>query len=172
MKSGKSLELIARVAPYKVANKTVLLVQSSKNTRETTIMSRSGLSVAALCVGSLSEVHDPFDVIGIDEIHMFDAADAAVIEQWLADGKVVIISGLDLDYRGKLVPIVQKLLELQPEERVSKQAVCEVCHNFTAQYSQILQNKKPIVEGLPLVTPEDGTYTYEARCRKCMVRSS
>lgn len=170
MKSGKSLELIARVAPYEFANQQVLYVQPEANVRDTGISSRLGINTKAISVTSLEDISTPFDVIGIDEANMFDPKDAEVIEKWLTQGRSVFISGLDLDYRGKMPPIILKLLELKPETIITKIAVCDICKQYRAQFTQIVHEGEPILSGLPLITPEDGTYTYQARCRECFVK--
>ncbi len=170
MKSGKSLELIARVAPYEFAKQKVVLVQPTKHVRDKGIRSRAGIKAEALAADSLSEVSEQFDVIGIDEIHMFPDEDVEYIEQWLRDGKQIIVSGLDVDYRGSMPPIVKALFEQKPDEVITKKAVCDVCRDYTAQFSQILHKGKPVLEGLPYIVPEDGTYEYQARCRVCFTR--
>jgi thymidine kinase len=171
MKSGKSLELIARVAPYEFADQKVLYVQPHANTRDAGIRSRLGINTNAVSVASLSEITEPFDVVGIDEIHMFDPKDASVIEDWIKQGKAVFVSGLDLDYRAKMPPIVARLMEIKPDVIISKIAVCDICKKYQAQFSQIVHNGEPVLAGLPLITPEDGTYEYQARCRDCFVRA-
>lgn len=170
MKSGKSLELIARVAPYEFAQQRVLYVQPMANVRDNGVRSRLGLNTQAIRVQSLQEVAQPFDVIGIDEVHMFDPSDAAVVDRWLQTGKAVFVSGLDLDYRAYMPPVVQYLLELKPDAIISKIAVCDTCRNYCAQFTQILHNDEPVLDGLPIVVPEDGTYEYQARCRECFLK--
>lgn len=169
MKSGKSLELIARMAPYEFADKKVLYLQPARNVRDEGIVSRSGLRVKSQKVSSLKDVISPVDVIGIDETFMFDPEDMAVVKQWLNEGKELIISSLDLNYRGKLVDVVKQLLEMKPQEILFKKAVCDACKSYDAVYTQILHKGKPVTGGLPTVVPEDGTYVYEPRCRKCFV---
>jgi thymidine kinase len=169
MKSGKSLELIARVAPYEFAGKKVVYIQPERDVRGEGVISRLGLRTKALRVKSLSEVPNSFDVIGIDEVHMFKSADMGRVAQWLAKGKQVFASGLDMDYRGRLILALQRLLELKPDEIITKKSVCEVCRNYNAQYTQVLSNGKPVLAGLPPVIPDNGTYAYEARCRRCFV---
>lgn len=170
MKSGKSLELIARVAPYEFAEKKVLYLQPHKDVRDEGITSRAGINTKAKRVNSLAEVNNGFDVIAVDEINMFPEKDAAVIANWLKKGKDVFLSGLDLDYSGTMMPIIKKVLELKPDKVITKLAVCEVCRSYTAQFTQILDNGKPVLGGLSPVTPEDGRYVYEARCRNCYIR--
>jgi len=171
MKSGKSLELLTRMAPYKYTGQQVLYVQPKSNTRDTGIRSRSGMNIDAVVVESLRKITDPFDVIGIDEIHMFGTTDVRVIEKWINEDKSLFISGLDLDYRGKMPAIVNKLLELKPDKLIHKLSVCDNCKQFRAQFTQILHNDQPVLAGLPTVVPEDGTYQYEARCRQCFVKA-
>ncbi|XKT74615.1 MAG: thymidine kinase [Patescibacteria group bacterium UBA2163] len=170
MKSGKSLELIARVEPFKFAQKKIAYIQPRRNVRESSISSRAGVDAEALVVDSLGDVSDTFDVLGVDEVHMFEEADVAVIEQWVRAGKDVFISGLDLDYQGHMMPMVKRLFEYRPDTVIMKNSVCEVCHAYDARFTQILNGEGPVRVGLPSVVPDDGTYHYEARCRECFVR--
>lgn len=167
MKSGKSLELIARMAPYEYTDKRILYIQPRLNTRESKIKSRLGLGADTIQVRSLTEVAEYFDVIGIDEINMLSVADAEVVSDWLKQKKQVIACGLDLDYRGIMFPIVERLLELKPEKLVSKKAVCDVCKKYRALFTQILEDNEPLLEGLPIITIDDGRYEFQARCRHC-----
>lgn len=169
MKSGKSLELLARMAPYEYTEDKIVYVQPQLNTRENRIKSRSGLGVDTIQVKSLTEVGADFDIIGIDEINMLSESDATVIDGWLKEKKQVFACGLDLDYRGVMFPVVSRLLELKPEKIISKKAVCDVCKNYCAFFTQILFEKEPILEGLPIITIDDGRYEFQARCRQCFV---
>lgn len=171
MKSGKSLELIARVAPYGIANQKVVYVQPKRNVRDEGISSRVGLTATSKKVDSLTEVQDSFDVIAIDEVHMFEPADIAKVNEWVKAGKEVFASGLDLDYRGTLIPVIGKLLELKPDHIIAKQSVCDVCRSYSAIYTQLLEGEKPILKGLPPVVPEDGSLVYQARCRNCFIQA-
>ncbi len=171
MKSSKSSELLARMSPYEHTDQKVLYVQPEANVRDTGIRSRMGIGTAALSVPSLGDVDGEFDVIGIDEVHMFPDDDHHIIDKWLIEGKTIIASGLDLDYRGKMIPIIIRLLELKPDKLITNKAVCDSCKKYDARFTQILQNGRPIHSGLPPVVPEDGTYDYQARCRNCFVKS-
>ena len=170
MKSGKSLELIARVVPFEYADKKILFVNPKKNVRESNVTSRLGIDASSQVVSSLQEVGDDFDVIGVDEIHKFEEEDAKEIEKWVKKGKDVFISGLDLDYQGHMIQTTLKVLELRPDTIVVKNAVCEVCHTYDARFTQLLAEGKEITEGIPPVNPDDGTFQYEARCRGCFVK--
>lgn len=170
MKSGKSLELIARVAPFGFAGKKIVFVQPQKNVRESDITSRLGARVEALVLSSLRDAPKDFDVIGIDEVHMFEAKDAEHVAVWVKEGRDVFVTGLDLDYRGELMPTVRRIIELRPDSVIIKNAVCEVCRAYDARFTQILEKGAPVTTGLPPVVPEDGTFEYQARCRACFVQ--
>lgn len=168
MKSGKSLELLSRAAPYEYANQTVRYVTPNKNVRDEGIWSRMGLVTEAQKVSSFTEIDDNFDIIAVDEIHMFNAVEANRVWSWLMQGKNVIISGLDLDYKADVPPIIERLYQFKPDEIVIKKAVCDNCKVYDAQYTRILKDGRMIKDGLPTIVPDDGTYEYQARCRKCL----
>ncbi len=170
MKSGKSIELLARVAPYSYANKTVLLVQPKQNVRDTGITSRLGLIKEALKVSSLQEITSEFDVIGIDEVHMFDPTDVEIIQGWALANKQVFVSGLDVGYDGRMMRVMKRIFELKPDTIIDKSAVCEDCKEYCARFTKIQKNGKTLRQGLPDVVPEDGTYVYKANCRRCFLK--
>ena len=168
MKSGKSLELIARLSPYEYTANKIILFQPQQNVRDVSVVSRSGLKKDSIKVHSLAEVVDtPEDVIGIDEVNMFEVSDAKVIEQWLLAGKELIISGLDLDYKREIMPIIAELYKLKPEIVIDRVAVCELCKRYNARFTQVLENNKVVRGGLPSLLPEDGSYHYRPVCRDC-----
>lgn len=171
MKSGKSLELIATISPFQYTKKKLEVIQPLKNVRDKKLRSRIGVSIDAQKVKSLRLLDVDADVIGIDEIHMFHEDDADKINQWISSGKEVYASGLDLDYSARLIPIIKRLYELQPETIVYKKSVCDTCGTFNARFSSIIFEGKAIKEGLPSVVPDDGTYLYQASCRECFLES-
>ncbi|MFA5368804.1 MAG: thymidine kinase, partial [Candidatus Paceibacterota bacterium] len=130
--------------------------------------SKSGLSVKAEKIDTLDEILKKNEsIVGIDEIHMFEEKEARAIASLLKKGIKVFVSGLDMDYRGKMFPIVQRLFELGPQKVNYKRAVCEICKEPEAIYTQIYQNNIPITSGVPSVIPEDGTYVYRPVCYHC-----
>ena len=170
MKSGKSFELISYFAPLRYTDIPHVLYQSSRNVRDEHISSRNGIIIAAKKVNTLSEALEKnFSVVGIDELHMFDSKDVAVVAELLARGIKVIAAGLDLDYRGKMFEVVKGLLELGPKEVRYKRAVCELCRQPAAVYSQVFNKGLPLTEGMPSVIPDDGTFVYQPVCRRCFV---
>lgn len=171
MKSGKSYDLISFFAPLQYTDIPYTLYQSSRHVRDEQIQSRNGVGLKAQRIVSLQEIIPTSSrIIGIDEIHMFSPNDVMYIEQLLDEGVKVIVSGLDLDYQGKMFETTRRLFELGPKEVRYRRAVCEKCKNPEAMYSQVLCNSSPLTEGMPPVIPDDGTFSYQATCRKCFVR--
>lgn len=173
MKSGKSFDLISYFAPLKYTDISHILYQSARNVRDEHISSRNGVIIESKKVSTLSEALDKnFAVVGIDELHMFDPADVAVVAELLSRGVKVIAAGLDTDYRGKMFEVIKGLLELGPREVRHKRSVCELCRQPTAVYSQVFSKGVPLTEGMPPVIPDDGTFTYQPVCRNCFVTTA
>jgi thymidine kinase len=171
MKSGKSYDLISYFAPLKYTTIPYVLYQSQRNVRDEQVTSRNGVALAAQKISDLKEaLLGDWRVVGIDETHMFPASTVEIVEELLKRGVKVIVSGLDLDYRGHMFEIVKGLLELGPKEVRYKRAVCEICKNPEAIYTQVLKLGEPIVADLPPVLPDDGTYTYMTTCRHCFIK--
>ena len=171
MKSGKSFDLISHFAPLQYTDIAYSVYQSSRHVRDDAVWSRNGPSIAANKVRTLKPLLKRNDaVVGIDEVHMFRPADIEVLAELLRRGTRIIVSGLDMDYRGVMFGVIRRLLELAPHEVRYKRAVCEVCRKPQAVYTQITLKGEPVTGGLPSVIPEDGTVHYLPVCRHCFVR--
>jgi thymidine kinase len=172
MKSGKSFELISYFTPLQYTDIPFKVFQSAKNVRDESVWSRNGVSLQAKKATNLREaLEGNLKVVGIDEIHMFEESDADIIEGLLKKGAKVFVSGLDTDYRGEMFPIIKRLLSMGPKEVEYKRAVCEICKTPDAVYTQIYKNGEPVLEGLPSIVPEDGSYAYKPVCRKCFLKN-
>lgn len=179
MKSGKSGDLFSFFGPLGFSDTPWTAYMPSRNTRDNTIWSRMGRGGIRFDQSKVNKV-DALDcalktkdkVIGIDEIHMFDPSQAEVIGKLLAQGKDVVAAGLDMDYRGVVYEIITRLIMIGPDEIIIHQAVCDVCKQWNAHFTQILHKGIPVLEGLPSIIPDDKTheYDYQARCRYHFVR--
>lgn len=173
MKSGKSLSLISMLSPLQFTRVRHRVYQSERHVRDTGVTSRSGGALVTTKVATLREaLAEPLDVVAVDEVHMFGVDDVAVIEQLLARGTRVVVAGIDLDHRGELFATVRALLELGPDTVSYRRAVCDQCRDFSATHTQVLRSGEPFLEHLggSEALPDDGTFSYEARCRSCFVR--
>ena len=177
MASGKSIALIAELDRYEHAHKKVLTVHSTANVREDNVESRIGLSRKALKVEKLSDLTNQIDmkeidVVGIDEMLMFDPEDSFnTIKDWLRSGKVVVASSVDMLGNGSMSKTVKRLLELVPDVRYEK-AVCEECDTIDARFTKVSKSSGEFTDRstLPDVIPQDGMYIYKPVCRECFYK--
>jgi thymidine kinase len=172
MKGGKSLEMISLLSPLQHAGIPHCVYQSARHGRDTAVTSRSGGSLQTVKVTTLTgAAATDVKVIGVDEIHMFTVDDIAELGRAVLRGIKVVVAGIDLDHRGQLFAPVRALFELAPEKVIYRRAVCDVCHSLDATHTQVLHHGNPMIRELAPSTalPDDGTYTYEARCRRCVV---
>jgi thymidine kinase len=172
MKSGKSLELVAQLSPLQYSTLSHTVYQSARHVRDGGVVSRVGGALETVKANDLTvALENKVDVVGIDEVHMFTRDDMRVVHELLARGTRVVAAGLDLDHRGRLFDAVLALLELGPAQVLYRRAVCDVCRDITATHTQVLEAGRPYVTelGSSRALPDDGTFTYEARCRTCVV---
>lgn len=170
VKSGKSLELISLLSPLRYTDITHRVYQSARHVRDTGVVSRSGGALTTVKVTDLSELRDvDVEVVGVDEVHMFTEKDVAQVGEALARGSRVVAAGIDLDHRGEMFAPVRALLELGPSTVTYRRAVCDTCRRFAATHTQVLADGVPFTRPLggSEALPDDGTFTYEARCREC-----
>src|SRR6478609_7878854 len=149
MKSGKSLALISLLSPLQFTRVRHRVYQSERHVRDSGVTSRSGGVLATTKVRSLHEALDEqLDVVAVDEVHMFDLDDVAVVDQLLRRGTRVVVAGIDLDHRGELFAPVRALLELGPDTVTYRRAVCDQCRDFSATHTQVLRSGEPFLDHL------------------------
>ena len=170
MSCGKTEELLRRIRRCIIAKKKVTVISPDVDTRSKGdyIESRNGLWLDAIKVKHslqiLSLVHDA-EVVAIDELQFFDSNITKVISQLMSEGKKVIGTGLDLDFKAEPFGSMPELLCLATT--VDKlHAVCMKCGCEHATRTQRLIDGKPADKSSPLIMI-GGDETYEARCIKC-----
>lgn len=171
MSCGKTEELLRRVRRCIIAKKKVKVISPQIDTREQGdyIKSRNGLWLDAVKVKHsiqiLSAVKSDDEIVAIDELQFFDSNIVKVIEKLMEDGKKVIGTGLDLDFKGDTFGSMPQLMCIATT--VDKlHAVCMKCGSDHATRTQRLIDGKPADKNSPLIMI-GGDETYEARCVKC-----
>lgn len=171
MSCGKTEELLRRVKRCIIARKKVKVISPQMDTREQGdyIKSRNGLWLDAVKVRNsmqiLSVVNDDDSIVAIDELQFFDSNIVKVIETLMAQGKKVIGTGLELDFKGDSFGSMPQLMCIATT--VDKlHAVCMKCGSDHATRTQRLIDGKPADKNSPLIMI-GGDETYEARCIKC-----
>ena len=172
MFSGKSERLIERMKRAELARQKTITFKHSLDTRKTIdhIASHAGNRLKALAIDDpqtiLKLTPDEAHVVGIDEVQFFADDIIDVIMELVRNGKRVIVSGLDLDFRGKPFGPIPMLMAIADD--VSKlHAICLVCGDL-AHFSQRLINGKPASYDSETVLI-GADEAYQARCRGCYV---
>jgi len=166
---GKTEELIRRLRRARIAKQQVQVFKPAVDNRynHQKVTSHSGIDVDAIPVDSsraILELLDPkTTVVGIDEVQFFDDNIVAVVEQLADQGVRVILTGLDMDFRGEPFGCMPQMMSRA--ERVDKlQAICMVCGE-PASRTQRLVDGKPAYYEDPIVVV-GAQEMYEARCRQ------
>lgn len=171
MSCGKTEELLRRVRRSIIAKKKVKVISPDIDTRAhgDYIESRNGLWLEAIKVKLsaqiLSVVKEEDEIVAIDELQFFDENIVKVIAKLMNEGKKVIGTGLDLDFKAEPFGYMPELMCLATKvDKLS--AVCMKCGCENAMRTQRLIDGKPVDKNSPLIMI-GGDETYEARCIKC-----
>ncbi len=169
MFSGKTEELIRRVRRAEIARQRVQVFKPRIDNRYDLmrVASHDGGHYTAEVIERASEVLEKLNpettVVAIDEAQFFDWS-VADVARLLADrGLRVIITGLDLDFRGE--PFGPMPLLMAEAEMVDKlHAICIQC-GAAASRTQRLINGQPARYTDPIILV-GASEVYEARCRE------
>jgi thymidine kinase len=133
MFSGKSTELIRRTNRYKSIGKRILLINHVLDERtDDSIQAHCGRKVSAIKTDklyNLREIVDSYDVIGIDEAQFFPDLLRFVTEIEKL-GKVIVVAGLDGDYKREpigqilfLIPLCDEVVKLTAMDKDGSPAI-------------------------------------------------
>lgn len=171
MSCGKTEELLRRIRRCIIAKKKVKVISPDIDTRAKGdyIESRNGLWLDAIKVKHsiqiMSVVKPEDEVVAIDELQFFDSNIVKVISKLMEEGKRVIGTGLELDFKCEPFGSMPELMCIAT--KVDKlHAVCMKCGCDHATRTQRLIDGKPADKNSPLIMI-GGDETYEARCVKC-----
>lgn len=165
MFSGKTEELLRRIRRAEFANQKIELFKPAIDTRydETEVVSHNESSRISTPVNSSSEIllyinMTEVQVVAIDEVQFFDDGIVEVCNQLANAGIRVIVSGLDMDYKGIPFGPMPRLMAVA--EYVSKQhAICTRCGDLAHFSYRIVPSEQQVLLG-----EKDA---YEPLCRHC-----
>ena len=165
MFSGKTEELLRRIRRAEFANQKIELFKPAIDIRydETEVVSHNENSRISTPVNSSSEIllyinMTEVQVVAIDEVQFFDEGIVEVCNQLANAGIRVIVSGLDMDYKGLPFGPMPRLMAVA--EYVSKQhAICTRCGDLAHFSYRFVPNEKQVLLG-----EKDA---YEPLCRHC-----
>jgi thymidine kinase len=169
MFSGKTEELIRRVRRAQIARQEVQVFKPTIDDRYgvEAITSHNGVHTEAIAVTEAKDiiglVNPGTTVVAIDEVQFFDWQIAPVVNRLAERGVRVIVSGLDMDFRGE--PFGPMPLLMAEAEQVDKlHAICMVCGQ-PATRTQRLIDGEPASYSDPVILV-GAREVYEARCRE------
>lgn len=168
MFSGKTEEMIRRLRRAVIAKQKVQVFKPVIDIRyhKEKVTSHAGIDFEALPIKNskdvLGNLQSDTTVVGIDEAQFFDDGIVDVIENLADQGIRVLVTGLDMNFRGEPFGCIPVLMS--KAEKVDKlQAICMICGE-PATRTQRLVNGKPARYDDPIVIV-GADEMYEARCR-------
>jgi thymidine kinase len=163
MFSGKTEELIRRLRRAIIANQRVAIFKPAQDNRhdEARVVSHDDRSIHSISVDHseaiLNSIAD-IQVVGIDEAQFFDENLPLVCKKLALKGMRVVVSGLDMDFRGRPFGPMPALLAMS--EYVTKlHAICPHCGNLATHSYRLSDDDETVVIG--------AKDKYEPRCRIC-----
>ena len=168
MFSGKTEELLRRIKRAKIAKQKIKIFKPKKDVRydKKKVISHDQNSIKSKPVsnpGKIIKLSEKFEVIGIDEAQFFDDSLVDVCNELANLGKRVIVSGLDMDYKGKPFGPMPNLLAIA--EYVTKvHAVCSKSGKMASYTHRIVDSDDLILLG--------DTKKYQALSRKEFIKSN
>ncbi|ADU51348.1 Thymidine kinase [Thermaerobacter marianensis DSM 12885] len=172
MFSGKTEELLRRVQRARIARRQVLLCKPDLDHRyrRDAVASHDGrdLQAAVVPAGRPEELlalarAARADVVGIDEAQFFAPGIVPTVLELVAEGRRVIVSGLDMDFARRPFGPMPELMAVA-DEVVKLKAICVVCGE-PATFTQRLIGGRPAAPDDPVILI-GGQESYEPRCRR------
>ncbi|MCR5741010.1 MAG: thymidine kinase [Gammaproteobacteria bacterium] len=170
MFAGKTEELLRRVRRLEYAKKKVVLFKPQIDDRYEKAYIVSHNHNKAMCVAIKSAyempefVKEDTDAVVIDEFQFLEKDAPKIVQMFARQGKRVILSGLDKDFRGEPFNNMPEILALA--DSITKlTAICMKCGK-DATCTQRLVNGKPAKYNDPQILV-GATESYEARCQNC-----
>jgi thymidine kinase len=166
MFSGKTSELFRRLKRYKIAHKKCALIRYSRDNRYSSDKlfnhDKETLIIDLFSISSfIDEEPDliSYDVIGIDE-GQFIIDTPSFSDRMANQGKIIIISALDGDFKRKgfgkflneIVPLCEEVIKLN--------SICHICQSEMGAFTQRTTDDQEIekIGGLEM---------YKSTCRRC-----
>lgn len=163
MFSGKTEELIRRMKRARFARQHVEIFKPAMENRfaADAVVSHDESALTSTSVATASQIvllASDADVVGIDEAQFFGLDLVDICQELAAEGKRVIVAGLDQDYRGQPFEPMPQLMAIA--EYVTKlHAICMVCGAPANHSQRLVGGGERVLLG--------ATESYEPRCREC-----
>ena len=104
-------------------------------------------------------------MVAVDEAQFFDEGLIDVCSRLVEDGLVVLVAGLDRNFKGEPFGPMPGLLAMA-DDVMKLRAVCMKCRSLQGTMTQRLIDGRPASRKSPLILI-GAAESYEARCRDC-----
>jgi len=165
MFSGKTSLLVHELERFSRSGKRVILFTADSRADDPVLHSRRPLyeAIEVARTREPQEIYERaarYDVLGIDEVQFYPLEVIPVLSALAEEGKVVLASGLDQDFRGE--PFRTTVGLVTESEKITRlTSVCQRCGSQLAiRNFRKVASEERILEG--------AADSYEARCRGCM----
>lgn len=164
MFSGKTSLLLHELERFARSGKRVVLFSGDNREASPVIHSKrpifQGISIEKTrCLSVIGEMGLDYDVVGVDEVQFCEEGLYVVLSRLASQGKVVLASGLDQDYRQE--PFMTTLRLMCESEKVTRlTSVCQKCGSLNA-----IRNIRKVLSSERVLEGADDV--YEVRCRRC-----
>ena len=168
MFSGKTEELLRRLRRAQIARQKVQIFKPTLDNRYSIdhVESHDSNRLLSRPVEDsgeiLKSIEDNTRVVGIDEAQFFDQGIIEVAQKLANRGLLVILAGLDMDFRGAPFGPMPHLLAIA-EDVTKLSAVCVVCGGPASRTQRTVGPMDPETSRIVVGAKE----CYEARCRFC-----
>ena len=167
MFSGKTEELIRRLKRARFAKQRVEIYKPAIDTRysEEDVVSHDHNAISSTPIDNPSSMllmATEAEVVGIDEAQFFDMSLVDVCTQLAAQGKRVIVAGLDMDFRCEPFGPIPALCAVA-EEVTKVHAICVRCGALAYVSHRIVEGDRRVMLG--------EQNEYEPLCRDCSTKA-
>lgn len=173
MFAGKTTTLLTRLETFELAGKNTLLFclrgSQDRYTTKSEVVTHSGKRRHATQVTSSKEIRcwskglmpetSGIDVIGIDEVMLFDQEIVDVVEDLVRRGFIVVVAGLSVTSDGEPFGPMPELLAIA-DIITQVYGVCQECGNPSTRCWPLFEKKTQIAIG----------NEYIALCRQCWIK--
>lgn len=113
--------------------------------------------------------HDKNEVIVIDEGQFFNQQIIYVLEELRKRGKIVIVIGLDTNFKGEPFHPMPEIIAIADERFFPQMARCAVCGKVASRTQKLNPDGTPADNNSPLIDSGGELVgdRYEPRCRAC-----
>ncbi|MBW9110309.1 thymidine kinase [Microbacterium ureisolvens] len=171
MFAGKSEELLRRVRRARIAGLEVEVVSHALDDRrgDGLVSSHSGLSVPSRSVPDVPALIAAvqargLDLVAIDEAQFFGPGLVPAVDELVAGGVTVVVSGLCITFDGRPFEPLPALMAMA-EDVLKLTAVCAICGEDAAFHQRIAGVAAGEAD-VPTPAHVGGIESYQARCRR------